>query len=331
MKNYLPFIALLAALSLNLPAQQPKENSSDAVEAPPASSVPSTSPIPSAGSKAKKPKSGVTSRNHVTTSEVKNFTFNRTFHSVPRPLVVRSSTVDPKTAAQLEEDLSIMSRILEKNAADYREDHEEAAGIAIVTLGGSKGVRAMYLEDYGVVFTMSVNIPLHPEPKSDRVEETTQSGANEEWNEARSEVFGDRKLWVQRDLRERRDFDQHQLDEFRNSLIESLRNAANIRNLRESDWITLVVRGRGASTEGDGTMDLLFRSSGATVGGAYNGYGGAVAPVSHEIPNRLGAGEDRASEPSTMVFRIKKSTLDELSRQKGSPEAFRQKVSAVLY
>src|SRR5205814_1599820 len=89
---------------------------------------------------------------------------------------------------------------------------------------------------------------------------TTQP-ANEEWNEARKELFGERRTLAARlEKGPRRELDQHQIDEFRDTLIEALRNGANIRNLRESDWITLVVRGRGSTIETEAPLDLMIRS-----------------------------------------------------------------------
>ena len=206
-----------------------------------------------------------------------------------------------------------MSRILEKSAADYKDDHEEAAGIPILALAGGKGIRAVYLEDYGVLFTLNVNIPLQPEPKMETVDDKPAGAGNEEWAEARNELFpgpgrGQRIA--------RREFDPHQFEEFRDSIIDDLRNAAHIRNLRDTDWITVVVRGRNPVAEADGTVDFLVRSG--------YGTGDAYRPV------EVGRTEVIA-ESSTMVLRIKKGNLDEFGRKKVSAEDFKQKISMTMY
>ncbi len=317
MKKYFPLLAA-ACLAANLFADQPKEKESNSdvnVENPPGVPV---NPGPP-GSKAKrssKPTAQAAPR-HGAVAEIKAFSFNRSFSSerLSRPLIVRSGKADAKTTAQLQEDLAIMSRILEKSAADYKDDHEEAAGIPILALAGGKGIRAVYLEDYGVLFTLNVNIPLQPEPKMEVIDDKAGGAANEEWNEARNEIFpgpgrGQRVA--------RREFDPHQFEEFRDSIIDDLRNAAHIRNLRDGDWITVVVRGRNPVAEVDGTVDFLVR-------GGYGGGGdGAYRPV------EVGRSEVIA-ESSTMVMRIKKGVLDEFARKKGSVEEFKQKISLTMY
>jgi hypothetical protein len=314
MNKYFPLL-VAACLTTSLFADQPKEKeiSGDVtVENPPGVPVNPGTP----GSKPKRSSKNTTQAvPRRGTSEIKTFSFNRAFSSerLTRPLIVRSGKADPKTTAQLQEDLAIMSRILEKSAADYKDDHEEAAGIPILALGGGKGIRAVYLEDYGVLFTVNVNIPLQPEPKMESIDNKPPGAANEEWNEARNELFpgpgrGQRIA--------RREFDPHQFEEFRDSMIDDLRNAANIRNLRESDWITVVVRGRNPAAEVDGTVDLIVRSG--------YGTGDAYRPV--EVGRT-----DVLTESSTMVLRIKKGQLDEFARKKGSAEEFKPKISLIVY
>ena len=107
----------------------------------------------------------------------------------------------------------------------------------------------------------------------------------------------------------RREFDPHQVDEFRDSLIEALRNASNIRNLRENDWITLIVRGR-TNEESERRVDVLI-------------------PGNHpEMVTRLS--DDRDGE-NTMVLRVKKSDVDQLASKKTSPDQFKEKVSINIY
>jgi hypothetical protein len=332
MKTYFS-LALLSALSVfsaSAQVQQVKETTSDvAIEAPPAGVGPVNQLAPSSKPKRQKSTSAQSqpAARHAIGSEVKGFSFNRTFTAdrLARPLIIRSGKVDPKTFSQLQEDLAIMSRIVEKSAADYRDDREEVAGIPILALNNGKAVRALYLEDYGILFTLTVNMPLQPEPRMEQVEEKPQA-VNEEWNEARNELFGERRTHaVRADRAPRREFDQHQLDEFRDSLTEALRNAGNIRNLRENDWITIVVRGLGSALEVEAPLDLLVRS----------GYGGAFNAQPRETfsPNATisVSTQDRTPDGSTMVLRVKKGALDEFARTKGSPEEFRKKVTVVLY
>jgi hypothetical protein len=240
--------------------------------------------------------------------EVKAFSFTTKavgFTRMSRALVVRSTTTDEKSTAQLQEDLAVMARIIEKAAAEYKDDQEQAAGIPIVALAGGRQVRPIYLEDYGVLFTLTVNIPLRAEPSAPTTEADEVKLANAEWTEARNELFGDRRP-SRRDKPGRREYNAELIEEFRESLVEALRNAGNIRHLSANDWITLVVRGRGAEDEVNHLVDMY------------------LTPPSPPA-------EERTDEASTLVLRVKKSDADLYAQKKLNDEAFAQKVSITIY
>src|SRR5688572_19588125 len=70
-----------------------------------------------------------------------------------RSLIIQSSDTDPKTYANIEEDLSVMYRILSKARK------QDEGGFRLESfLSGSSGssVKSMYLEGYGAVFMLNV-------------------------------------------------------------------------------------------------------------------------------------------------------------------------------
>lgn len=324
MKLSPPLLALgacLAGLAFSLNAQPQTTVSDVLIEAPPGSPSPAPGAANPANGKPKKPKTPPSAAlRHGSTADTKIYSASRTFNSerASRPLIIRNGKADAKTTSQLQEDLAVMAHIIEKSAAEFREEHEEAAGIPILTLSGNRGVRSIYLDDYGVLFTLTVNLPLRAEPKAEEAEEKRENGQNEEWLQARNELFGERRSGGRADGPPRREYDPHQVEEFRNALIDSLRNAANIRNLRPEDWVTIVVRGRGIETENDGQAEMVVRG----FGGAGGGFGAVgMAAVS----------DDKAGESTTLVIRIKKSALEEAAHSKASPEALRAKASITSY
>jgi hypothetical protein len=299
----------LQAHSVVLSAQESKQTISveHAIDGPP-----SEGPSPKSASSTKPARRKSASEGRKAASpEVKSFAFSAR-ERLARPLVVRTGQNDGKAVAQLQEDLAVMSRLLDKATAEFKDDHEEAAGIPIVALAGGRSVRAMYLEEYGAVFTMTVNIPLRAELKVPDQEARVENVANEEWNEARNEIFGDRRQ-TRVEKNPRREIDPHQFEEFRDALIDTLRNASNIRNLRSDDWITLVVRGRGFEEEIERRFDVFLQSG----------------PGRDPVLTTLSA-DDRSPDISTLVLRVKKSDVDHLGKPATADE-FRKKVSLALY
>jgi hypothetical protein len=250
--------------------------------------------------------------------EAKTFTFNNDFvldrSRFARPLIIRNEKTEGKVMDQLREDLTVMSRILEKSVAEFKDDHQEAAGIALMLHGGAP-IRAMYLEGYGVVFTVNVNIPLKAEPKAGEAEEKDNKGANEEWQEARNEVFGQKRRFdTRKDRGAHREFSAAEVDEVRNSLTDALRNATNIRNLNANEWVTVVVRGRGGND-----LDAVAMGEGGNF---------RVEPNGKAIIWDTGSTEEAGL--STMVLRIKKSDVDNLSKKEKTDE-LRAQISVTTY
>ena len=294
-----------------LPAQDARRTTDAVVDPPP---VETPAPLPgSSKSSSKRKITSQTNRRATLIPEAKVFTYNSRERG-SKPLIVRSGH-DAKATTQLQEDLAVMSRILEKAALELREEREEAAGIPIVALAGGRNVRAMYLEDYGAVFTMTVGIPLRAESKPEEVEEKVDKVKNEEWNEARNELFGDRRP-ARGEKGGKVDFDPHQFEEFRDSLLDALRNGANIRNLRNTDWVTVIVRGRGVEEEMERRFDVFLGNGGA----------GREAVIASAPP-----GEERGPEPSTMVVRLRKADLDQAAKQPQSRDELKKKASLAFY
>jgi hypothetical protein len=230
-----------------------------------------------------------------------------------RPLMIRSSRADPKVMEQLSQDLTVMARILEKTVAEHTEGFQppKAAGIDILTLAGSaaRSARTMYVDDYGAIFTLSVNMPLKPEPKPDEVaeKETKRKGA---WEDAWNEVYGQKRRIVTKRWQPNpgREFDQGEVDVLKTSLVDALKNAANIRHVKPTDMITVVVRGTPfAEQEGEVSLQLEGNSETETV-----------------------IVDGPANPESTMVLRINKLDLDKAINGRDSGD-LRKNVRISIY
>ena len=241
---------------------------------------------------------------------------------VNRPLIIKSGKVDAKVKEQITEDLLVMCRILEKTAQEHITDFRKAAGIELLALSGaSRAVRTMYIEDYGVIFSLLVKLPLQDNSTPAEAEQK-ESTANEEWEETRNELFG-QKMRIKRTLRAPGPvYDEGDVNELKNGLVEAIKNAGNIRHLKPNDWITIVLN--GPTRYG---ADVLEVESEAVSGN----HGRIVLPahVPFAIDDTQGGGD------STMILRVKKGQLDEAIKKDGSAEemmkALTKVVSVVVY
>ena len=210
-----------------------------------------------------------------------------------RPLMIRSSRADLKQMDQLSDDLTVMARILDKAIAEHTggpHPIKQAGGIDITILnaGLSSSTQPMYVDDYGAIFTLSVNMSLEAEPKVEKVE-PKEPRRRTAWAEAHSELYGQPRMIKRWQPALWRQLDQEEMDAFKAMLVETLREATNIRHLKPTDMIAVVVRGMPRSEEQDVRLQLEHKGD----KGAEN------APV-----------EETANPESTLVLRITKMDLD---------------------
>ena len=229
-----------------------------------------------------------------------------------RSLVIRSSELDPNEQANLEEDLVVMSHVLEKTVGSFLRSQPQGSsvlGVNVVFAGGQNPTRALYLEGYGALFTLSVGFPLLPSPKS--VEEKENPSADSTWNEARQEVFGER--WEGKGFIVRgEEYDERKVNTLKDSVLEALKNATHIRGLKADDSVTVCVFG-----------------------------GGAALPIKAVTSNKPGVpnpkeviryGPDRPQPRTTMLtIRVKKSDVDSFAKDKFNLDDFRKRAKITPY
>src|SRR5262249_54238893 len=153
------------------------------------------------------------------------------------PLVIRSKDGDAEAQADIEEDLTVMSRILNKTTGERggREEHEWAMGIALSSLGGGRRPQSIYLEGYGALFLLSVKFPLVAPPQKDVEDKKQAETSDSEWEETKEEIFGDdRKFrrhgpYVQAFGAEgpKQEYEADRVANLRKNLLEALKNGSN--------------------------------------------------------------------------------------------------------
>jgi hypothetical protein len=248
-------------------------------------------------------------------------------HGVPgKALVIRTSDGDPKAQANLEVDLAVMSRILDNTVAKKLEDDRanRFMGINVLFAPGSGSIRNLYLEGYGALFLMNVGFPLLPPPaKPEPTKE--KSDTDSTWEQAKQELYGQSDPWTQagKALKfswspgPQQDYDKDKVDNLKDSVLEALKNATNIRNLKADESITVCVFG-GVNAAPGKVRTWVKRAPGAPDADAED-----VVVTEHD-----GGPPGRGT---IMTIRVKKSDADAFAKGKLTLDDFRKKASVTTY
>jgi hypothetical protein len=223
-----------------------------------------------------------------------------------RALVIQSAETEPATRAALEEDLAVMSHIFDKVTAQKSgaADRERTAmGINVFFAPDLTPNRCLYLDGYGALFLLKVNFPLLAPPGAAREEAKEKPSTDSSWDQARRELYG--QPGQPKAISEVEKFDPEKVNGLKDALLDSLKSATNIRNLKAEDSITVCVFG--------GAGQRVVGWSGS----------GNQPPFRSEY-KILGAG---GRGGSMLTIRVRKSDVDAYAKGRLDLEQFRKKVS----
>jgi hypothetical protein len=135
---------------------------------------------------------------------------------------------------------------------------------------GFAAARNIYLQGYGVLFTMNVGFPLSPGPAQEEAEPNeSEAEVDPVWQQAQQDLYQPQR--VDRGRRERRPEEKYspeRVESLKRTLITSLKHAANIRGLQPSESVIVTVIGQapqgGGVTEPFSNTDVYV---GASAGG----------------------------------------------------------------
>jgi hypothetical protein len=241
-----------------------------------------------------------------------------------RTLIIPSAESDPKSISHAEEDLTIMSRILEKAVPRYRDDGGNVAmGISIdsTVLSPSSLVRNVYLEGYGALFILRVRMPLIAPPAKNE-EVTEKEAASSDWDTAKAEVYGgdnpfddlqknNYKIFKSTSRSAFIEYDAGKVEELKTALLETLKNATHIRTLKPDEWITVAVMGSES-------MSLEKPA--------------ANQKVEPRVAGKVSKSKTATSHgESTLTIRVKKSDVDDFAKGKLDLDQFQKRARTMAY
>jgi hypothetical protein len=229
-------------------------------------------------------------------------------------LMVLSSQPEAKTEASLREDLAVMAHILDKAAQQsLDEEHrvQTVMGINVLFAPGSHSFRSLYLENYGVLFTLRVGFPLLPPPTEEKAakEKTPEDSA---WDEAKQELYGEHRDARVFAATKAEPYSEEKVDALKEALLDALKNASHIRDLKSEEFVTLCVFG------------------GATGGPAWMGR----TVLLGDVPNMSGVTVGRggaAQRGSVLTIRVRKSDVDAFAKGELKSDQFRTRAVMSTY
>jgi hypothetical protein len=225
-------------------------------------------------------------------------------------LVIRSSDMSPDAQANLEEDLAVMSRILDKALEQVPSRFRATTAMGInLTFAPESGtrLRSFYIEEYGALFLLHVGFPLLP-PTVTAAEKKEKEAADPAWEEAKQELYGQRP-GIGMPGGPIEEFSQEKVNKLKEALLDSLKSAANIRKLKTDDSVTVCVFGAPGGEQG------LYGS-----GGGF----GPDAPL-------MGPGRPVEPRGSVMTIRVKQADVDSFAKGKMDLDQFQKQARIEIY
>ena len=254
-------------------------------------------------------------------------------------VIIQFSPPDPRSVDTLQEDLNVMSLLLQKkiehafgeNSPTYR------MGIPLLLRSGQRSLDSLYLDGFGVLFTVNVNFPLVAPPASTMKENEDATGSDD-WNQARRELYGTRGT------RESANpfgsgtvpFDADQVGALKKALLEALKNSANIRNLKSDESVVVTVFGTESVAAARGAGGEVASGTGRFGGGGRPGLADTFPSESAALEalyQRLFRSESSpgAGRGTVLTVRVRKSDAEAFAKGKINLEQFQQKTTINAY
>ncbi len=244
------------------------------------------------------------------------------------PLIVASGPVEEPKLAEIQEDLAVMSRILGKAVERTvgRERARTAMNITVFGQSTSRLPQSEFIDGFGVLFHLNVRFPLVPPPAKEEVRKEKTDDTT--WEKTKRELYGpgqargagmSAELLARYGLRTESasaPYDAEQVESLKKALVESLKNASNIRNVAPSETVAVAVQGAG-SAAGVRRVHTKTLSTGNK-------------PREEQVIVSS-AGGGGSSRQSVLTLRVTKSDADDYAKGKVSFEEFSRKVQVRAY
>jgi hypothetical protein len=226
-------------------------------------------------------------------------------------LVVPTGQMKIEDLAAINEDMNVMSRIFDRKLGG-----SDVLGRSFVRLdpffrGGNRTARAIYLEGYGALFLMRVNMLLSAPPEAPKEEKAEGEDTDPLWEEVRIGLYEPEEARRSRSSdRPEEKYSALLVENLKANLIKTLKHATNIRGLEPEQLVIITVMGK--ERQSDTAITRSF---------TYNSYGDARRIVT--VPQV----EKTSLVPTVMTICAKRSDIDAFAKGEIDYDQFRQRTS----
>jgi hypothetical protein len=270
-----------------------------------------------------------------------SFSINLLQHAAQSILVIPLDEIKVEDLAAITEDIGIMCRVLDKK---LEQEARITTRRTLLPFGGDIETEGIYLEGYGALFVLNVNLPLIPPPETKKEEQPKEEG-DTFWEETRNELHstkesgafagggygggvyggggygGVAKLYTYGVDRSSENYDPEKVEQLKTTLIRSLKHAANIRNLKPDESVIISVRGCAPGVVVQETVIEKNADRGSTTSRSGSVGVSRRAPVLRTLP-----AEEGNAASTVLTIRAKKSEIDAFAKGQATFDQFRQKV-----
>ncbi len=158
-------------------------------------------------------------------------------------LVIPDSDLKPEDLDALIQDLLVMSHILDERFKGSRMIKGVFTDFGDFFGRDNRSTQAIYIQGFGALFLMEVNFAFSPPLISEeQKDEEAAEQVDPTWQRARQQIFSPKAPLP--------GFSEQnpglvKFDQLKKELIETLKHAANIRNLTPDEWVIVTVIGQG--------------------------------------------------------------------------------------
>ena len=231
-------------------------------------------------------------------------------------LVIPAAQMKIENLAAITEDMTVMSRIFDTKLSQAHLTTGRGSwvlGVDPLSFGrDSRTTEAIYLEGYGALFLMKVNVLLSAPPETQQEKKTEEEDTDPLWTQMRQEMYAPQDTRRRRTDRPEEKYDAEKVEDLKETLIKTLKHAANIRALKPDESVILTVIGK-AGQSATSAIERLYEEG-----------------HSRHIITTTRA-KTGFSSPAVLTIRTKKSDIDAFANGTLSFDQFTQKILLLSY